>query len=353
MSNDAQRLKAAGHLPALELPDVERASIDTSQYTAVLENRFCGCPDFPDAEIADAELGALERYLGLDEDECRRLKKLHTRWLSTTGRGSWPAGCHAAYSDRHAVTFYCAYGTFPSHYRRQVRDSELDQLAGAKVWGTLTEIKAQYAGESMLSVALSLCEETYRRRGVKLIEVTEPRGDQIHILSKFIAGSTIGYAYFNDATCGDHVTCNIDSSYKPGLHSCTTLIAHELGHNNNLPHTFSGQSRHHGIMSYAPMYPYVGYSTGKDLYDRPRDPSISQLIRQYGDEPIPDDEQPPPPQGDWPKITEHIYGEVLDDGGVAIRGSPVLRNVNGRDWPYLIEPVQDDPGKFRFTPRYL
>jgi hypothetical protein len=317
MSSDVQLLKAYGHLPTLELKDIATAAVDVSQYAAVMgTDRFCGCPDFPDEEIADADPNDLAKYLDLEPEECDRLKSLHTRWLSTSGRGSWPKGCHAEYPNRHSATVYVDFDSFPDHYTRTVKDSEIDMLADGKVWGTLDEIKAKYAGERMLDVALNLCERTYKRRGIALLWIKQSSGDQIHIKSKFIAGSTIGYAYFNDATCSDHVTCNIDSSYKPGLHSCSTLIAHELGHNNNLPHTFSGQKRHHGIMSYSPIYPYVGYSTGEDPYDRPRDPSMRQLINQYGDEAIPDNEPVPPPT---PPTPEPIPGSDIS-GILAVSG---------------------------------
>ena len=347
MSTDAQLLKAYGHLPTVELADLERLAIDVTGYDAVLQNRFCGCPDFPDEEIADADPADLQQSLGLDVDECFRLKRLHTRWLSTTGRGSWPSGCHGEYPQRHAVKYYVEYGTFPNHYTRTVADEELDRLAEAKVWGSLSEIKQRYAGEPMLKVALDLCERTYRRRGVAHLELSEGRGDQIHIKSKYIAGSTIGYAYFNDGTCSDHVTCNIDSSYKPGLHSCTTLIAHEVGHNNNLPHTFSGQSRHHGIMSYSPIYPYVGYSTGQAPYDRPKDPSIAQLDRQYGDEPFPDDGGPEPPAPQPSPIS--VTGKLTTDVPTAVRGE-LFVSASGRGRQRVII-VPDGSGGYKPVPR--
>jgi hypothetical protein len=351
VQTDAQLLKAFGHMPNVPVDDIPDAAalVDPTTATLVTENRFCIHPDIYDEEIAkydDPE--KLSNFLGFPTEQCGWLIEAHKR-MEATGSGSWPAGCYEQYPNNHACTYFLERDTFPDHYKRPVSDEELEQIVTSRVWRWSREqVFDMWSGKPMLDVAMDLVNETYRLVGCAHIEKTDgPNGQHnIHIKSVPIPGSTIGVAWFNDGTCGDHVNHHIDSGYRPSLHPCAMLLAHEAGHNHDLPHTFTNQNSHRGIMSYRPKYPFVGYSTGEAPYDRPRDPSWPQLIRQYGGEPVPIDDPDPPPTPKT-KIEGEIEGEVLDDGRVRINGTVVAENVEHT-------PVwTGEPGslKYKFEPK--
>lgn len=336
VQTDAQLLKAFGHLPNVPVDDIPDAAalVDSTKATLVLEHRFCIHPDIYDEEIAkETDPERLVSLLGFPVEQCQWLIDAHKRMgvvrPTATGSGSWPASCYEQYPDNHSCTYFLDRNTFPDHYKRAVSDTELEQLVSSRVWRWSREqIFDMWSGKPMIDVAMDLVNEAYRLVGCAHIEKHDgPEGQHnIHIKSVRIPGSTIGVAWFNDGTCGDHVNHHIDSGYRPSLHPCATLLCHEAGHNHDLPHTFSNQNSHHGIMSYSPKYPFVGYSTGEAPYDRPRDPSWSQLIRQYGGEAVPiDDPDPPPPTKT--RIEGEIEGEVLEDGRVRINGTVVAENI--------------------------
>jgi len=302
-----QLLKAFGHLPRVHLDDVNDVGIAADQLGFVTE-RKCGHPDFADDEIADADdPQRLSFQLALPVDACESLIEQHKRMRrvealnyfapnergaakSTTGTGSFPPNCYPdEYPDRHAVTYFLDRDTFPEHYTRNVLSSELDQLVEAAVWGfTREQVFDLFDSKPMLDVAMTMVNEQYRRVGCAHIEKHDgPNGSHnIHIKSVAIAGPTIGVAWFNNGTCSDHVNNHIDSTYRPGLMGTCKLIGHECGHNHDLGHTFSGQSRHRGVMSYSPPRLFYGFSTGEGLHVLPRDPSLDQLQRQYGTEEV-------------------------------------------------------------------
>jgi len=290
--NDVQQLKAYGHLTTASYKDLSKIAL-LPQDTLSLEDRFCGHPDFYDEEIAEEKDPAkLSHYLGMDLEECSCLISCHKKMKEhSTGTGSWPSGCYAEYPEHHSVKYFLDRDTFPIHLKRPVVFDELERFVESKVWGmTLEEMKDLYLDKPMIDVAMEFVNETYRRVGCLHIEThdgSEGTDHNIHVKSVRIPGSTIGIAWFNDGTCKDHVNNHIDSDYRPGLHGLCNLLCHECGHNHDLVHTFSGQSIHHGIMSYNPKYPFVGYSTGEIPYDRPKDPSWPALIRQYGGDPVP------------------------------------------------------------------
>jgi hypothetical protein len=65
---------------------------------------------------------------------------------------------------------------------------------------------------------------------------------------------------------------------------------------------------------------------------------------------------PPPPAQEWPEITGELFGDVLPNGQVAIRGVPtvtVASKTQDGDYPFLVEPVPGKPGRFRLTPKLL
>ena len=302
--NDAQILKARGQLPAVSLDEVKNFKVGQKFQAALEHAAYCSHPDHPDAVIAETEPDVLSAALGYSKDYCTHLQQMHKRMLEATGSGSWPAKCYAdEYPDHHAATYYVESESFPAHYHRPVTDDELKGLVDAGVWGveTVAQARTKWDRGTLLETALALMDESFRRIGCAHIRVMESAGDNIHIKSLRIPGSTIGYAYFNDGTCGDHVTNNIDSDYRPGLHYLARLLAHEAGHNHNLPHEFSNQNHHRSIMSYAGLHGdlFRGFHDGS--LGLPRDASWSLLTRFYGGEAVPvtdpDPPTPDPPTG--------------------------------------------------------
>lgn len=344
MPTDAQLLKAYGHLPTVRCDQLDSAAIDPLMMTA-LEDRFCGHPDHPDQEIAyEDDPERLSHALGCDVDWCTDLIVMHQSMVeAATGRGSFPSGCYPAYPDNHAARVFIDLDAFPSHQRRPVTDTELLELAGTGVWWSREQLMDMFAGKPMVEVAMALTDEAYRRRGCAHIRADDGSdgNHNIHVLSVRIPGSTIGLGWFNDGRCGSHVLNKIDTDYRPGLHGLANLLCHECGHNHGLPHTFAGQNSHHGIMSYSPKYPFVGYSTGQTPYDRPRDPSLTQLIQQYGDEPVPGTDTPTIPER-VPEIRGTLYGESMG-GKVIIRGE--LQSEAGHE--YIVAPKRFEPGEFK------
>ncbi len=316
------QLKALGYLPKVDLQDVDKIATDITDegFQDAFANRLCGHPDYPDEEIADSDTGLLTGHLGMEQEDAECLKKCHGAMVArATGRGSWPYGCHPdLYPNNHCVKYYVLRDTFPAKHKRIVSTEDLDRLIGP-IWGSKERIYDLYNGKTMLDVGLMLSDETYRRRGCAHIE-TETRSEaQLVIRSRYISGSTIGIGWFNDGTCRDQVEYHIDNSWNAGLHPYTGLLAHECGHTNDLQHTFSGQSTHHGIMSYSQTYPFEGYSDGSDKYRNPRDPAVSVLNRQYGDEPVPPLEPIPPIE---PPPKPPPTGDFALSGVLVVEGIP-------------------------------
>ena len=146
----------------------------------------------------------------------------------------------------------------------------------------------------MFDISTWLAIESTRRIGCLMIENDDGASGKHNIHEKMISipGSTSGYAYFNDATCNDHVTSNIDSTLTYSLGRLTGLRTHEFGHNQNAQHQFSNpQSRHRSIMSYSQdNTPFQGYRLAVDPYwvnspgNRVEDHSWDFYRRVYGGE---------------------------------------------------------------------
>lgn len=358
---DGQKLKLYGHMPGVKLADVENAAVDEDLCEQVLGMREaeghlnCMHPDFPDRELANADAEILAEMFELPKTTCETFIELHRRMLEATGSGSWPAKCYpAVFPDNHALQYYAEVDTFPSHFKRQVNDDEWQDLVDANVWNvdTIAQAKAKWDRGNLLETALALVDEAYRRIGCAHIRVdTGPDGDHnVHIKSVPIPGSTIGVAWFNNGTCGDHVNHHIDSGYRPGLHALCNLLCHEFGHNHNLPHTFNGQSSTKGwIMSYSPRYPFVGFSTGEAPYDRTRDSSWPQLTRQYGGEPVPATEDPTDPgtpdptpgEGNFAIAVGDVISMMLDGRKVSMS----VLSIEGDDGPGTAKRIEAELAK--------
>lgn len=298
-------LKALGYLPNVSLADLDRDSTKRLAATASFDpaERLCLHPDYPDNELATVDPDYIATSLAISPLDGKCIHLAHKGMQEATGSGSWGICVPSLYPNNNAVRYYVDVDSFSANHRETVSDEDLRLIARYPVWSLTSEeeILDRFSGKSKLDVAFWLgVEETYRRVGCAHVRTDNHDEAGIHVLSRVIPGSTIGIGWFPSAGCGSHVEFHIDSSWRADLHNLAWLFGHECGHCNKLPHTFSGQERHHGVMSYSKYLPYVGYSTGEDPFPIPRDPSMSQLTRQYGGEPIPvEPPQPPtePPMG--------------------------------------------------------
>lgn len=364
--NELHYLKAIGHARSIRLEDINLPTIDPQPLLGDdVRQRVADCPclfpDYPDEDLGRAHPGTIARLLEVGEQDAAAIHLAHKRMLEAqTGRGSFPAGCHQdLFRDRHAVKYHVRRGTFNSNYTRAVTDSEISQIWDQRQWQpwndwrlTREELFDRWAGKPALDVCLWLMEETYRRVGCWHEPTDNEREANIVILSRPIGGSTIGIGWFNSGTCRDQVEFHIDSTWRASLHGIANLFAHECGHCNNLPHTFSGQQSHRGVMSYNTPPIYQGFSTGQAPHTLPRDPSLAQLIRQYGDEWVPFADSPDPPQPPEPpapdppsppqppvtpidieEIVRRVLAELPDDfqGPPGPQGPPGRDGINGRN----------------------
>jgi len=366
MASTFQHLKAFGHLPNVSLTDVKaQPMLALNVEDDLLSRRAkfpCGHPDEGDEEIAaQNDPGRLASLLDLDEAQCAGLIKQHQRMVAfaKSGRGSWPKSCHddipGPHVGRHAATYHVDYDTFKNIHTRKVTERDLNNIDRTGVWRwDKEEIFDLWSGKPLINVALDLMVESYRIWGVKMVEVdTGYDGEHnIHIMSQFIAGSTIGFAYFNNGTCGDHVTNHIDNSWDGGLMGMSRLLTHEVGHNMNLQHEFNRQSWHHSVMGYDPPDTglFYGFWRGGDPVGLPEDRSIPELREFFGGEPIPLADGPvlPDPPDTGSQISGELTGEIFDGNKVAIRGFPVANGLQ-----HMVVPVPGSPGKYRFVRKVL
>lgn len=336
LSSSPQYLKLLGHLPDTEVKDLaSNPFIPISDELLKLTNeRMCSHPDLPDPEIANANPDKLASDFKLDLEEAQGYVTAHDRMMKAANGQSWPAGCYDGeksshghiHTGRHTVQFFVDYDTFNSrgpHYMETVTQRDLEWVKAAEVWRwSLEEIMDMWNGKKMLEVAVDLMVESYRLIGVSMIQVfTGPNGaHNIHIKCVPLAGSTIGVAWFNNGTCGDHVNHHIDSGWRPALAGIAGLLTHESGHNMNFQHTFSNQGSHRGVMSYSPPHAnnrrqFYGFSTGKAPHVLPRDPALNQADRFYDTKPIPlavGTEPTPTPPGEDDKPI--VVGSFQDGG---------------------------------------
>lgn len=309
-------LKCLG-MTDLSLQEISEGAVDRFKFkegTDPTEGLVCGMPHAYDEEIATTDPKKLQQMLGHTEDYCEYLIEAHNSLnpnaarQEATGSGSFPSGCTEEYPNNHAIKYYVDYNSFHSAYKRTVTSSELEAVASTKAWGmTIGQVREKWGGKPIIEVALDLLEETFRRVGCAMIQSDQRSGSQVWMRGRPMNGSLKGYAYFNNRTCRGQVTANFDiTNYQPSLDGCYWLFAHELGHNHNLPHTFTNQNTTRAIMSYRRKSPTPGFSTGdRSIYDRPRDPSMGRLSSFYGGDPdpvpAPDDPvtDPPPVPGSF------------------------------------------------------
>ena len=344
--NTAQLLKAYGHMPGIGLEDVHAVSIDEHDAHEILDGRECGHPDFADKLIADTDAATLSEALDLTVEHCENLRVMHRRMLEAIGSGSFPPRCYpATYPDNHAVTYYVNRDTFPSHFKRPVTDREMQGLVDAAVWDvdTVAEARKKWDRGNLLDTALGLMDESFRRIGCGHIEVaTGVNGKHnMHITSEPIRGSVIGFAFFNDGTCDDHVLHVIDSTYQPGLHSLARLLTHEAGHNHNCPHEFRDQDFRRSVMGY--RSPRDGlfrgfYPGGPNNVPLPKDASIDRLARYYGGKPVPE-------IGGGPDTPTSTPGPSPGDGSFTIKvGGDITLLIDGRRVTTVIKRIDGDDG---------
>ncbi len=317
-------LKAKGYLRDVKLSELASMEFNEDDYEEELERaQQCGHPDYVDREIVDASIEQLEKvFTNLNRKACEGLQEVHERKLMAPASRSWPKGCHPEFPDHYAVTLYVDKDSFAGMHKREITDTELQQIIDTKVWGNADDIRREYAGKSILDVGLNLCQRAYWRMNLAILIRGPPSRENdanIGMASIYISGGVIGFAYFNDGTCSDHVHNRIDNSWRTGLWGLTDLLAHELGHNMNLDHDFNnggGQDFHDGVMSYRRRYHFEGFSPGGGDYTHPKDPSHDELSVKYFPKPLPVNhplnpekpfldstpDPPDPPTGDLVKV---------------------------------------------------
>ena len=372
----SQQFKMYGWSPETTLDELiqqagqpERLTANTKKLAAqVLDGRECLHPDFPDKQIANAEPGKVAMALSIPEELAAEVIRMHMRMIEATGSGSWPPGkrCHPQlypHDNYHATQLYIEHPGFlnNSSINREVTDEEWQSVVvNAKVWPTVenpvTSVadckrvfvyggnrvtnfdRPEWAQRSnrtkgqpftMFDMSTWLALESTRRVGCYFIEKFDGPNGQHNVHEKMIPipGSTSGFAYFNNATCGDHVTSNIDSTLSYSLGRLTGLRTHEFGHNLNLQHEFrSPQSGHRSIMSYSQdNTPFQGYRLGTDPYwvnspgNAVEDHSWNVLRRFFGGEAAPPI-NPIDPDPDPPTNPDNVVIRVeLKDGTVYTR----------------------------------
>lgn len=358
-------LKANGNLPNTPLSQLRNQSI-TPRQAMLVADQTCLCPDYPDDEIAGASDEELRVAFegAYDAVTATIIRGLHQSRLRATGRGSWPANCHPnryPHSNYHCCTVWLDFDAFMRNrtINREVTDQEWQEVVvDGKVWPSLdnpvqsiAECKQRFRYGSptvsvferpvwrrrsnrkegdiftMFDMSTWLVFESFRRVGIFFYEVFTGASGSHNIHEKHIQipGSTSGYAYFNNGTCSDHVTSNIDSLLSYSLGSLTALRTHEFGHNNNLQHEFQNpQSHHRSVMSYAFLSTRLqGFRRSGPPYEYVEDHSIPELTRFYGGEPaLPISNEPPPPEPpDYPLVlpgelraTEFAPGRIMITG---------------------------------------
>lgn len=169
----------------------------------------------------------------------------------------------------------------------------------------------------------------YADVGLRLVEVSSKSDANITMWWTWLAGSTIGIAQFNSESCGDVVTCRLDTGYTGYVAS---LLAHEIGHNCNLQHRSQG-----GI-----MHPSIRPDPSPFTWRN--DPSFQDLKRYFGGEPLDPPAPPPPPPGPTPAppLDGTIFAEPFS-GGIAIRGE-----VTHGKHRYIAVPVAGVGGQYKF-----
>lgn len=357
MQTPAQIAKCRGLLPDIPASDIKTAAVDFTQLPIDVATPHCGCPDEPDAEIANhANVDELANDLGLSVNACRGLIEAHARmFAAATGSGSYPAGCNPLYAGLHAVAYFEDRANRPSHLQRPLTDAEFQSIIDAKVWGpsgdhngtpfTMAELKSVWGGKPMGDVVNDFVEEGYRRFGVILYEVHDgPDGrHNIHVTFPVIAGGVIGVGWFPgpDPCPGDHVNLHIDRSYTAGFQEQVGLKFHEKGHCVQLQHQFARESEHQEPMSYRYRnHLFVGYSTGDPVFGIPKSPSVAVLKRLYGGEPVGvpwkgkfSTPTPPPPPDPQPFT---ISALLHTDSGVAIRGEIRIAMADGKTMDFIV-----------------
>lgn len=352
-------LKLLGHKPTLSMQQCEKAKASDrdSGVAAQLEASQCGHPDFADKEIATSTPAQLAEWMDSEdypEVICEGIIRSHDRMLRAVGQGSWRSGCHSDYPNHHASTYWVNRDSFSAHYHSTVTDADLQETVDAGVWGvtSLAAARELWGGESILDVGLDLVTESCRRAGCVQIPVEQLSDANVNIRCLPIPGSTIGVAWYNDTTCGDQVELRIDSTWRPSLHSFCWLLLHEWGHTLRLDHIFSGQSRHHSIMSYQNVRPFQGFRTGDEANPAaPRDPAWGPLVRYFGGEAVPkkDVEVIPDPKtpGSFPWSVGDSF-VFMHDGR---RVTTAVVKIEGDDGPSLGKRISAAMGQIEDYPK--
>jgi len=297
IDKDFVLLKIHGNLLSHTFDELRELEIDREKLKDKIEHaRICGYPDNGDKDVANIDIKELEKITGYSKEHCEAIQRMHKNLLrreklEQIGQASrsWPLGCHSDFPDHYACTLHVDKASFAAMHTRPITENEIAEMIDLGVWGSEEAIRRNYQGKSILDVALNMCQRTYWRTNCALVIVEGRENDaNIGMKSIFISGGVIGFAYFNNGTCGDHVHNRIDNSWRTGLWGLVDLLAHEIGHNMNLAHDFPGQDRHDGVMSYRRRLKFEGFSPGGGDYRHPKDPSYDELTVKYFPKKLPD-----------------------------------------------------------------
>jgi len=292
---DYRTLKRYGRLPQVNLDDLDKLPMRGHAETVaeqIAETHWCGCPDYHDPEIAESDPVKVARFLDMELADAQDLVSMHSAMYDAAkiGSGSFPSGCHSTFPGRHSARLHFDINDWRAQHKRVVTDKELQELVDAKYWGLkdLGHARSIWGGKPVVTVAVELTIESYRRRGIYLFPAATANAANIRLTCKPIGGSTIGLGWYNSQRCSDNVEARIDANWTSTLHGYARLICHEIGHCNNLPHEFTNQNVHRSVMSYSwPSGGFDGFRPGPPVTTLPRDASIPRLIRYYGDEEVP------------------------------------------------------------------
>lgn len=233
----------------------------------------CGLPDYaPPAHLHIDTLRKiyLEGTEGQSNDyEICDCAHSYQKWAAATGRGSWPVpGCDP---------------------ERTNREKEHSLRVGINSSGASSHQK------SMLDRCLINVENISGEVGLAVRHIVNGSGQvEKDVAFQFIAGSTIGFAYFpQPGTCNQTVRARIDNSYNADVDLLSLLYTHEWeGHSNGLEHTRGG------VMNPSIMRVPLTWAN---------DPSWPVVKKYFGGVPI---DQPTPPPPDPPPPTPSPPGAI-------------------------------------------
>jgi hypothetical protein len=164
----------------------------------------CPMPDHAPPEGAAFDYGS---------EDLNEAVASYQRWAALKGSGSWPS-CDPERPGVHSVRVSVLTAGFSGHQKQLMRQ------------------------------VLKMVEDCEAEMGqsVRHILDGDPAKAEHDVRGEYIAGGTIGYAYFPQPnTCNQVVKARIDNSYNASQYMLARLYVHEYkGHSDGLQHTRGG-----------------------------------------------------------------------------------------------------------------